>query len=277
MAEQGAPLTGFTVGVTAARRAEDQAALIRRRGGEVVLAPAMRTVPLADDTQLRAATRELIALPPDTVVVTTAVGFRGWLEAAAGWGEGDALVERLRGARLYARGPKVTGAVRAAGLREEWAPESESMAGVLERLAGEGVAGRRIAVQLHGEPLRAFREALAAGGADVVAVPVYRWLPPLDPAPLDALVEQVAGRGVDAVTFTSAPAAASLLARAEERGTLREVLEAFGNDVLAACVGSVTAAPLRERGVPTREPERFRLGPLVQLLCDELPARAAGC
>jgi uroporphyrinogen-III synthase len=276
MAEQGAPLAGFTVGVTAARRAEEQAALIRRRGGGAVLAPAMRTVPLADDTQLRAATRDLLAEAPDTVVATTAVGFRGWLEAAAGWGEGEALVERLRGARLYARGPKVTGAVRAAGLREEWAPGSESLAEVLERLVAEGVAGRRIAVQLHGEPLHAFRETLTAGGADIVAVPVYRWLPPLDPAPLDGLIAGIAARTVHAVTFTSAPAAASLLARAQETGRAPEVLEAFGHDVLAACVGSVTAAPLRERGVPTREPERFRLGPLVQLLCDELPARAAG-
>ncbi len=273
MAERDAPLAGFTVGVTAARRADEQAALLRRRGARVVLAPAMRTVPLADDTELRAATRALLDAPPDTVVATTAVGFRGWLEAAEGWGEGGALLERLRGARLYARGPKVTGAVRAAGLREEWAPASESLAEVVDRLVAEGVDGRRVALQLHGESMAGFREALAEAGADVVAVPVYRWLPPLDPVPLDDLIERAVARELAAVTFTSAPAATSLLARAAERGALEGLLGALGRDVLAACVGSVTAAPLRERGVATREPERARLGPLVQLLCDELPAR----
>ncbi len=54
----------------------------------------------------------------------------------------------------------------------------ESMAEVLDRLLDEGVDGRRIAVQLHGEPLPGFVEALRAGGAEVVGVPVYRWLPP---------------------------------------------------------------------------------------------------
>ena len=58
---------------------------------------------------------------------------------------------------------------------------------------------------------------------------------------------------------------------------LPELLAAFGHDVLPACVGPVTAVPLQARGVETVQPERFRLGPLVQLLCQELPARARAC
>ncbi len=78
-------------------------------------------------------------------------------------GAGEALLERLRGVELLARGPKVKGAVRAAGLTEEWSPSSESMAEVLDRLLEEGVEGRRVALQLHGEPLPGFVEALRAG------------------------------------------------------------------------------------------------------------------
>ncbi|MEU1461019.1 uroporphyrinogen-III synthase [Streptomyces sp. NPDC005727] len=268
------PLAGFTVGVTAARRAEELGALLQRRGAVVLHAPALRIVPLADDGELLTSTKELIAQVPDVVVATTAIGFRGWIEAADGWGLGRPLLERLRGVELLARGPKVKGAVRAAGLTESWSPSSESMAEVLDRLLEEGVDGRRIAVQLHGEPLPGFVEALRAGGAEVVPVPVYRWMPPEDIGPVDRLLDAVAARAVDALTFTSAPAAASLLSRAEERGLLGEVLVALGHDVLPACVGPVTALPLQARGVDTVQPERFRLGPLVQLLCQELPARA---
>ncbi|MER5985271.1 uroporphyrinogen-III synthase [Streptomyces sp. NPDC001787] len=268
------PLAGFTVGVTAARRAGELGTLLTRRGAAVMQAPALRIVPLADDRELLTATEELIEHAPDVVVATTAIGFRGWVEAADGWGIGDRLLDRLRGVELLARGPKVKGAIRAAGLTETWSPGSESMAEVLDRLLGEGVEGRRIALQLHGEPLPGFVESLRAGGAEVVGVPVYRWMPPQDIAPLDRMLDVTAARGLDAVTFTSAPAAASFLNRAEERGLLPEVLGALHDDVLVACVGPVTALPLQARGIGTLQPERFRLGPLVQLLCARLPGTA---
>ncbi|MGX1131032.1 uroporphyrinogen-III synthase [Streptomyces glaucescens] len=258
-AEHG-PLAGFTVGVTAARRADELGALLQRRGAAVLHAPALRIVPLADDSELLAATKELLDRVPDVVVATTAIGFRGWVEAADGWGLGEPLLERLRGVELLARGPKVKGAIRAAGLTEDWSPCSESLAEVLDRLLAEGVDGRRIAVQLHGEPLPGFVEALRAGGAEVVGVPVYRWLPPEDLTPVDRLLDAVVSRGVDALTFTSAPAAQSLLNRAEERGLLPDLLAALGHDVLPACVGPVTALPLQAHGVDTVQPERFRLG-----------------
>lgn len=271
---QHGPLAGFTVGVTAARRADELGALLERRGAAVLHAPALRIVPLSDDSELLAATKEIIGRAPDIAVATTAIGFRGWVEAADGWGLGEDLLERLREVRILARGPKVKGAIRAAGLNEEWSPASESMAEVLDRLLEEGVDGLRIAVQLHGEPLPGFVESLRAAGAEVVGVPVYRWLPPEDIGPVDRLVDAVVARTLDAVTFTSAPAAASLLSRAEERGLADDLLAALGHDVLPACVGPVTALPLQARGVGTVQPERFRLGPLVQLLCRELPSRA---
>ncbi|WP_210593547.1 uroporphyrinogen-III synthase [Streptomyces sp. GESEQ-35] len=268
------PLAGFTVGVTAARRADELGALLQRRGAVVLHAPALRIVPLSDDGELLAATKDIVDNVPDIAVATTAIGFRGWVEAADGWGIGEDLLDRLRGVELLARGPKVKGAIRAAGLTEEWSPSSESMAEVLDRLLEEGVEGRRIAVQLHGEPLPGFVESLRAAGAEVVGVPVYRWMPPEDIGPVDRLLDALVSRGLDALTFTSAPAAASLLNRAEERGLLAELLAALHHDVLPACVGPVTALPLQAVGVDTVSPERFRLGPLVQLLCKELPARA---
>ncbi|MFG3255936.1 uroporphyrinogen-III synthase [Streptomyces sp. NPDC048172] len=270
------PLTGFTVAVTAARRADELAALLERRGADVVRAPALRIVPLSDDAQLRDASREVTARPPDTVVATTGIGFRGWIEAADGWGEGEALRGVLERAELLARGPKACGAIRAAGLKEAWSPASESSSEVLERLLAQDLAGRRIAVQLHGEPLGDFVEALRCAGAEVVTVPVYRWTGPVDAAPLDRLIDGVVGGAVDAVTFTSALAVAGLFARAEERGGRRAegLTVAFRGRTQAACVGPVTAAPLLARDIPAYWPDRFRIGALVRLLCERLPAAA---
>src|SRR5690348_2770502 len=86
-----APLAGYTVGVTAARRADEIGGLLERRGATVLQAPALRIVPLTDDTDLHQATLDLIGTPPDTVVATTGIGFRGWMEAAEGWGEAGRL------------------------------------------------------------------------------------------------------------------------------------------------------------------------------------------
>ncbi|WAM15935.1 uroporphyrinogen-III synthase [Rhodococcus sp. JS3073] len=273
------PLCGFTIGITASRRAEEFATLLTRRGATVVHAPAIRIIPLADDTELERVTRQIIDNPPEIVVATTGIGFRGWIEAADGWGEAEELGRALASSRLLARGPKAKGAIRAADLREEWSPASESSAEVLDHLLGEGVEGKRIAVQLHGattewEPVADFCEVLRCAGADVIAVPVYRWTPLEDQAPMDRMIELIASGGLDAVSFTSAPAVASLLTRAKETGMIEMVLHSFRHRVLAACVGPVTAGPLRELEVPTTMPARSRLGALARHIADELPRRA---
>jgi uroporphyrinogen-III synthase len=268
------PLAGFTVGVTAARRAEELGTMLERRGAVVQHGPAIRLVPLADDTDLLEATRALITRPPDVTVATTGIGFRGWMEAADGWGIGEELVAALGGGTLLARGPKARGAIRACGLADAWSPPSESSAEVLEHLLERGVAGARIAVQLHGEPLPDVVEALTVAGAEVVQVPVYRWLPPADVGPMDRLTDAALAGTVDVLAFTSAPAAASLLARAAGRGLREELLAALRGPVLALCVGPVTAAPLEALDVATVQPQRSRLGAMVRRLEAELPARA---
>lgn len=269
------PLAGFTVAVTAARRSEEICGLLTRRGATVIHAPALRIVSVADDTALHKATVDLIAAPPDTVVATTGIGFRGWMEAADGWGEGERLRAALGRATLLARGPKACGAIRAAGLREQWSPASESSAEVLQRLLSEGpLRGRRIAVQLHGEPMHDFTRALRDAGAVVVPVATYRWMPPDDPAPLDRLIDAIAGGTVDAVAFTSALAATGLLRRAAEGGRAGELTGALRGRVAAACVGPVSAAPLVALGIPATWPERYRVGALIRHIAEALGSRA---
>ncbi|MCU1653179.1 MAG: uroporphyrinogen-III synthase [Pseudonocardiales bacterium] len=267
-------LAGFTVGVTAARRADELGALLERRGALVLQAPALRILPLPDDAELAAATRSLIETPPDIAVATTGIGFRGWIEAADGWGLGEALLDALRAGTLLCRGPKARGAVRAAGLIDAWSPASESSAEVLDYLLTGGVEGKRIAVQLHGEPLPDMVEALTCAGAEVIEVPVYRWLPPADLAPLDRLTDAILAGTVDAVTFTSAPAAASMLARAAERGLRDDLIRALRGPLLVVCVGPVTAAPLESEDIPTAQPRRSRLGAMVRTLEAEAPRLA---
>ncbi|KOV76987.1 bifunctional uroporphyrinogen-III synthetase/response regulator domain protein [Nocardia sp. NRRL S-836] len=265
-------MAGFTIGVTAARRADELIALLERKGATTVHGPAIRIVPLPDDASLHAATLELVSAPVDAVVATTAIGFRGWFEAAEGWGLASRLHRALSSAVVLPRGPKAKGAVRAAGLTEAWSPSSESNAELLQYLLRMGVSGKRVAVQLHGEPLPDFVGTLQAAGADVVEIPVYRWEPPADTGPLHRLIDAVLLGQVDALTFTSAPAASSVLRTAGERRA--ELVEALRRNVLVVGVGAITAGPLVAAGIPVVQPARSRIGSMVRELAVELPARA---
>jgi uroporphyrinogen-III synthase len=126
-------------------------------------------------------------------------------------------------------------------------------------------------VQLHGEPQEELSRALAAAGAEVVEVPVYRWAPPVDPTPLQRLIDLVINRLVDAVTFTSAAAVGSVLRAAGPDS--EAVLAALRGPVLVGCVGPQAAEPLRRAGVPVLAPPRARVSALVAALVEELPHR----
>lgn len=267
------PLAGFTVAVTAARRREELTNLLVRRGARVVEAPAIRIIPTQDDDLLRSTTEACITSPADVVIATTGIGFRGWMEAADGWGLGEALRAQFAQSQVLVRGPKAKGAVRAHGLAEAWSPDSESTDEVVTHLLEQGVAGKRVALQLHGEPLPEVVAALKRAGAEVVEIPVYRWVPAEDIKPLQRLVEQVVAGQVDCVTFTSAPAVVSMLDTAGQCGRKEALTRALGQDVLAACVGPITAQPLQRLGIATVQPERARLGALVRTVVEELPAR----
>ena len=272
-----APLSGFRIGVTAARRAEEQIALLERRGAEVVHAPALSVDPnRIDEDALRAATERLIDQPIDIFLATTGIGMKSWFSAAERWGLLEPLLATLGRAEILARGPKSVGALRRYGLRELWAPESEEFEDVLGHLRGRDLRGQRIVVQEHGQSLSMAAHALRRLGADVTTVTVYRVVTADDVEPMFRLVEEVAGRRVHAVTFTAAPAVGALMEAAVSCGRRDDVITAFQADVVASCVGPVTAAAFEMWGVPSIYPERSRLAAMVKQLETELPSRATG-
>jgi uroporphyrinogen-III synthase len=272
-----APLRGYRIGVTAARKVEEQVTLLERRGAAVEWAPALSVEPnRINETELRAATEEVLAQPVDMFIATTGIGIKSWFGAAESWGLLAPLLEKLSGAEILARGPKSVGALRRSGLRELWAPESERFEDVLAHLRGRRLKGMRIVVQEHGQSLSMVAHALRRQGADVRVVTVYRVESAHDPAPMFRMVDLIAERKLDAVTFTSAPAVAALMDTAGAVGRREEVIAAFQADVVATCVGPVTAEAFEMWGVPTIQPDRSRLVAMVKLIETELPSRREG-
>jgi uroporphyrinogen-III synthase len=273
----GPVLAGTKVLITAQRRASDLALALERRGATVRIAPSIGVESHIDEDALLAQTRAIIEHGSDVVILTTGIGFRGWLETAEAAGLGSALLGALTDTRLIARGPKASGALQAAGLTPDWVAESETSAEIAELLLAEGVVGQAIAVQHHGAGDDHLEERLTAAGAVTQGLVVYRWGAPPDPEALEASVVDAAAGGFDVVTFTSAPGAAAWLTAARRHEVIDDIMRANkeGSLVLAA-VGPVTAEPLSAAGLEPIVPERYRLGALVRLVITHCGENADG-
>jgi uroporphyrinogen-III synthase len=187
--------------------------------------------------------------------------------------------ERLRAAigasRILCRGPKAAAALRVAGVEAEPTERSESLAELLGNGTGAGLAGMKVAFQHHGTADGSWVERLRESGAQVVEVPVYQWEQPGRPDAALRLIQAACTGRLDAITFTSAPAAANLVGLAESHGLHDALLENCNEGrVVVACVGPVCAAGAAEVGLTnTVAPSVGRLGLLVKVLTEALASR----
>lgn len=270
-------LRGFTVGITADRRWDEQAALFERRGATVLHGPSIRTLPLGSDQPLRDATDHVIAERPRVLIANTALGIRSWFGAAESWGIGPALVEALRDTVVFARGPKASGAVHSMGLDVRGRAPGERMAEVVAMAIDEVAPGDVVAVQVDGSGGSVHLGALRDRGAIVIEIPVYEWRVPDDRRPSVRLAEAVVARRVHAVTFTTGPAVRNWFDIAADVGIEGPLHDALtSGDVVLGCVGPVTAECAVACGLPAEllvVPAAWRLGPLVRAVADRLTAR----
>jgi uroporphyrinogen-III synthase len=263
------PLAGWTVAVTAERRAREQVELLQRRNVTVLLVPTVRAERV-DDAAVRTATAAVIKRPPDLWVAASAPGVQGWIATAWSWGLGPSLIRTLRGATVLARGASTAGALVGEGFDVDWKAAADTLSELLDHLAVRGVDGRRVAVLLHGSDMGWFPGALRDLGAEVTEVPVYRLSAPELDDGVARLRDAAALRELDAITFTSQAAARNLAVIGGPE--LLERLRAA--DVVCPCVGPLTAAAARAAGLPgvvTAEPTR--LGAMIGLLAEHLGRR----
>ena len=266
-------LRGFRIGVTSDRRAADLITALERRGAQVLHAPALTIAPNEQDGALIVETRELIMARPEVVLITTGYGMRRWFEVADAAGLGAELTAVLEGARIFARGPKAHGAVRAAGLVDAQTSVLDTTASMVDAMADAGLTRRRVAIQLHGFTDDVQLARLRQISSSVQTVTPYRWTRPSVRDRLPRLIKAACQHQLEAVTFTSAPAAAATLETADRLNVRPDFIRAMTDHVAAMAVGPVTARPLLEAGIQPVVPDRYRLGALIRLVSEELNER----
>jgi uroporphyrinogen-III synthase len=256
------------------RRAAEMASLITRHGGVPVSAPTLREVTLGDNPEALAFARRLAEGGLDVVILMTGVGTRALVEEVAPVLDRAAFAAALgRLPLLIARGPKPAAALRELSVAGfVTVPEPNTWREVAAAAEARGIAGKRVAVQEHGAPSQELYESLRALGAEVTAVPVYRWALPEDTAPLRRALHEVAAGSVPVALFTSRAQVEHAFAVAAEEGLAAAVRDRLRAGVVAS-IGPVCSEALRAEGLePDLEPEHPKMGHLVKAAAE----RAAG-
>lgn len=263
-------LHGLRVGVTAERRATEQAAMVTALGGAPYVCPTAR-VAWEDDPEAPRRWLSALLAGVDDAVFMTGMGTERLLAHAERDGRLVEAVTALNAARIVVRGSKARPVLRRSGVRIDLAPRPATSTGVLTTLGGD-LRGRRILVQLAGPEPQPLSAGLRAAGADVEAVCLYRYPPTAAIGAADGLVEAILAGQLDAVTFTSAPAVEGMVAAAVELGEWPAVRRRL-NRMIVAAVGPVTAQALTSKAVAVHvQPTEPRMGPMMHELA-ELVAR----
>lgn len=256
-------LDGLRVISFESRRSAEIAELIRRHGGIAISAPSMREVPLEDNSEVLRYIERLDAGEVDLVVLMTGVGLRTLVKAAAPQRSPQQVGEALRRATLVARGPKPVAALKEIGLAPQiTVPEPNTWREILvtldERLP---IAGKRVAVQEYGVENADFIAALAARGADVQRITIYRWALPDDLGPLRGAIAAIVEGQADIALFTSATQVYHVFQVAAGEG---DRLRSGFARVLIASIGPVCSEALAEHGLGADlEPDHPKMGQLV--------------
>jgi len=260
-----ASLHGLKVVSFESRRAKEMAELIRRYGGEPIVAPSMREVPLGEHHAALDLVPQLEAGNFDWLILMTGVGTRTLNEALLTQYPQERILSALRRTQIVARGPKPVAALKEIGLSPALtAPEPNTWREVLATLASKsGLRGKRVALQEYGMPNAELIAGLESQGAAVTSIPIYRWALPEDLAPLRAAIQNILNGAADVALFTNG-AQVDHLFKIAAYDRLEDVLRQALRKIVIGSVGPICTQVLEQFQLkPDIEPTHAKMGALI--------------
>ena len=267
-----AGLQGLMVVSFESRRAKEMAELIRRYGGEPIVAPSVREIPLTENRDALELLPQIEAGRFDLLILMTGVGTRTLNEALLTQYPQERILSAWRNIQLVARGPKPIAALKELGLLPALTvPEPNTWREVVSTLeATIALRDKRIAIQEYGISNPELVSALRDRGATVASIPIYRWALPEDIAPLRAAIQRILGGEADVALFTNGAQVDHLFQIASRDEAGDSLRHAFKNIVVGS-VGPVCTQVLLQFGLtPDIEPVHPKMGSLIT----EVAARA---
>jgi uroporphyrinogen-III synthase len=267
---------GLRVLALESRRAREIAKLITNYGGEPLVVPSVREVPLESNSQALEFARKLSDGQIDMVIFTTGVGARVLAAAVESVCSREQFAGLLNKVAVIARGPKPVAALRELGVRVNLnVPEPNTWRDLLmmldENKDGFPLQGRRVAVQEYGVANPELSFGLEQRGATVIPVCVYQWALPEDTRPLQGAVTSIMEGKIDIVLLASSIQIRHLFQIAEAMSCHNALRDALSRVVIVS-VGPLTSEELRAQSLNVDlECTRPKMGFLVQEAAEKGP------
>ena len=266
----GANFGGLRVLSLESRRSVEAAKLILTYGGEPLIAPAMREIPLDSNEPVLEFAKALMRGAFDLLIFTTGVGVRTLVKTVSEQYDREEFLAALRSIKIAARGPKSSSALRELGIPiAVVAPEPftwRSLMSALEAKLGPSLHGMNIAVQEYGTSNPELLTALAEKSVSITRLLVYQWALPEDVQPLREAVLALAHGHVDVVLFMNAGQVAHLFLMADRMGYTESLFEGLRSTLIGS-IGPSTTEGLSLYGLqPDYEPTQSKMGFLINEL-----------
>lgn len=266
-------LSGLTVAAFESRMAAELTRLIERYGGRPLVTPALRELPLQDNSAALKFGVRLTAERIDILILLTGVGTTALFDLLKSRYPWSSIVAALKQTAIVARGPKPVAALKALHLQPTLTvPEPNTWVDLISTLDEyRPVKGLRVAVQEYGASNPDLLEALHQRGAEVFPVPIYKWALPEDLAPLRRTLDEVMAGNAQVLLITNAAQADHVMQILEQDGKVEPFRAALSGMVIAS-IGPTASECLRRHGWPvTFEPSHPKMGVLIKELAERAP------
>ncbi len=265
---------GLTVAAFESRMAAEIIRLIERHGGVPLVTPALREIPLDDNSAALKFGVQLTTERVDMLILLTGVGTTALFDLLKTRYPWPSIVEALKQTALVARGPKPVAALKAFGLQPTLTvPEPNTWIDLISTLDEyRPVKKLRVAVQEYGVSNPDLLEALKQRGAEVFQVPIYRWALPEDLGSLRQALNNIIDGKVSVLLITNAAQVDHVMQVLEKDGKV-EPFRAALNKMVVASIGPTASERLRHHEWPIDlEPSHPKMGILVKEIGQQVHA-----
>jgi uroporphyrinogen-III synthase len=265
---------GLTVAAFESRMAAEITRLIERHGGNPLVTPALREIPLDDNSAALKFGVKLTTERVDLLILLTGVGTTALFDLLKTRFPWSSIAAALKQTALVARGPKPVAALKAFGLQPTLTvPEPNTWIEVVSTLDEyRPVKGLRVAVQEYGTSNPDLLEALQQRGAEIFQVPIYRWALPENLEPLRQALDEVIAGKVPVLLITNAAQVDHVMEVLGKDGKL-EPFRAALKKMVVASIGPTASERLRHYEWPIDlEPSHPKMGILVKETSEQIHA-----